>query len=67
LCGKKRGKSCVSNLQRSVALKLKKTMKDLGLFNMKCDSEEELSSTEISEARYVAISLSDWEWRRRMC
>jgi hypothetical protein len=42
-------------------------MKDLGLFNMKCDSEEELSSTEISEARYVAISLSDWEWRRRMC
>jgi hypothetical protein len=46
-------------------MELEKTMKDLGLLNMKCDCEKKLSSTKISEARYVAISLSDWLQRRR--
>jgi hypothetical protein len=40
---------------------VEKTMKDLGLLVMKCDCEKKLSSTKISEARCVSISLSDWQ------
>ena len=43
-----------------VAMELEETMKDLGLLNMKCDSEKKFRLRKISEARCVAIYLSGW-------
>jgi hypothetical protein len=46
-------------------MKLEETMKELELFNMRCDSDKIFRLRRISEARCVAINLSGWVKRRK--